>query len=149
MYSTDGEFIKETYIYGVGNTPNEPILSATGTDAVSSLNVGSSIHKEIRNFIRPHLKPGLKLSELADLIENKCVEITENKGVNSGIGFPSSLSVDDCAAHFTPSSKFDVTLNKDSILKICEDHDIHSWEIGKIVQKNSSTINNFLPEILI
>ena len=37
---------------------------------------------------------------------------------------------------------------KDAILKICQAHDIYSWEIGKIVKKNNSTINKFLPEIL-
>ena len=93
MYSTDGKFIKDTYIYGVGSVPSEQVVSSNDTSDVESIKVGASIHKEIRRFIRPHLKPGLKLSELANLIENKCVELTDGKGVNSGIGFPSSLSV--------------------------------------------------------
>ncbi len=37
---------------------------------------------------------------------------------------------------------------KNPILNICEAHDIESWEIGKIVQKDNSTNNKFLPEIL-
>ncbi len=37
---------------------------------------------------------------------------------------------------------------KEAILNICKDHDIDSWEIGKIVRKNDSTISKFLPEIL-
>ena len=37
---------------------------------------------------------------------------------------------------------------KDAILSICKDHDIDSWEIGKIVRKNDSTISKFLPDIL-
>ena len=37
---------------------------------------------------------------------------------------------------------------KDAILSICKDYDIDSWEIGKIVRKNNSTISKFLPEIL-
>ena len=37
---------------------------------------------------------------------------------------------------------------KDAILNICKDHNIDSWEIGKIVRKNDSTISKFLPEIL-
>ena len=37
---------------------------------------------------------------------------------------------------------------KDAILSICADCDIDSWEIGKIVRKNDSTISKFLPEIL-
>jgi phosphoribosylformylglycinamidine cyclo-ligase len=37
---------------------------------------------------------------------------------------------------------------KDVILSICKEHDIDSWEIGKIVRKNDSTVSKFLPEIL-
>ena len=37
---------------------------------------------------------------------------------------------------------------KDAILCICKDFDIDSWEIGKIVRKNDSTISKFSPEIL-
>jgi len=37
---------------------------------------------------------------------------------------------------------------KDAIFSICKDHEIDSWEIGKIVRKNDLTISKFLPEIL-
>ena len=37
---------------------------------------------------------------------------------------------------------------KHAIFNICKDHDIDSWEIGKIVRKKHSTISKFLPEIL-
>ena len=37
---------------------------------------------------------------------------------------------------------------KDAILSICNDNDIDSWEIGKIVRKKDSTISKFLPKIL-
>jgi len=37
---------------------------------------------------------------------------------------------------------------KDAILNISKDHDIESWEIGKIVRKKDSKISKFLPEIL-
>jgi len=37
---------------------------------------------------------------------------------------------------------------KNPVLSICEANDIESWEIGKIVQKDNSINNKFLPEIL-
>ena len=70
---------------------------------------------------------GRLINKLADLIENKCVQLTDGNGINSGIGFPSSLSVNDCAAHFTPSSKYDVTLDKNSILKIDFGVEVNGW----------------------
>jgi len=134
MYLATGNFIedldttKKLSFYGVGDVPDEDILDVKKTeDKVESLKIGSSIHKAIRKHIRPHLKPGLKLSELANLIENKCKELTKNQGVNKGIGFPSSLSVNDCAAHFTPSKLYDVTLNKDSITKIDFGVEVNGW----------------------
>ena len=127
MYSPYGQFTENSTICGIGHEPNEDLLYTTETNEVESLKVGSSIHKKIRNFIRPHLKPGLKLSELANLIENKCIELTDGKGINSGIGFPSSLSVNDCAAHFTPCSKYDVTLDENSITKIDFGVEVNGW----------------------
>ena len=115
-------------LYGVGDVPDEePLPVVCGLDNVESLKIGASIHKSIRRHIRPHLKPGLKLSELADLIENKCMELTKNQGLNRGIGFPSSLSVDDCAAHFTPAKNMDVTLRNKSITKIDIGVEVNGW----------------------
>ena len=140
MYSANGiyttnnvvETFKDTKLYGVGDIPNSnPIdiqnAKTCTNDKIKSLEIGASIHKEIRKHMRPHLKPGLKLSELADLIENKCKELTKNQGVNEGIGFPSSLSVNDCAAHFTPSKLYDVTLDKKSITKIDFGVEVNGW----------------------
>jgi len=119
-------------VYGIGPTPDKVYINIDESckyvnDKVESLKIGSSIHKNIRTYIRPYLKPGLKLSTLANLIENKCKELTKENGILNGIGFPSSLSVNDCAAHFTPSKLYDVTLNKDSILKIDFGVDINGW----------------------
>ena len=55
------------------------------------------------------------------------MELTKNNGVNKGIGFPSSLSVNHCAAHFTPSKLYDVTLNNDSITKIDFGVEVNGW----------------------
>ncbi len=132
MYSATGNFIEDfnntLNLYGIGNVPEEEVLSIKKTDdKIESLKIGSSIHKAIRKHIRPFLKPGLKLSELANLIENKCKELTKEEGVNKGIGFPSSLSVNDCAAHFTPSKLYDVTLDKNSITKIDFGVEVNGW----------------------
>ena len=144
MYSANGNyseinnknvietFTSENKIVGVGNVPEDDIIpielaNNCKNDKVESLKIGASIHKNIRQFIRPHLKPGLKLSTLADLIENRCMELTKEQGIVKGIGFPSSLSVDDCAAHFTPSKIYDVTLNKDSILKVDFGVEVNGW----------------------
>ena len=37
---------------------------------------------------------------------------------------------------------------KNALFNICNDHEIDSWEIGKIVKKDKATKNKFLPQIL-
>ena len=37
---------------------------------------------------------------------------------------------------------------KNSILEICDSHNIESWEVGKIVKKDISKNNQFLPELI-
>jgi methionyl aminopeptidase len=128
----------DTPLFGVGEIPvisDEDIINAQKLmsekgdklDTQKSLEIGSLFHKKIRSIIRPHLKPGLKLSKLAELIEGNCKLLTKGIGINKGIGFPSSLSVNECAAHFTPSKASDIVLDNDSITKIDFGVEINGW----------------------
>ena len=38
---------------------------------------------------------------------------------------------------------------KDEILKICDENDISGWVLGKVLKKDKSKKNKFLPEILL
>jgi methionyl aminopeptidase len=55
------------------------------------------IAKQVREWIRPQIKPGMSLLELAEKIEAK---ITELGGKPA---FPTNLSINNVAAHYTPS----------------------------------------------
>jgi len=54
------------------------------------------IAKQVREFIEPKIKKGTPLLEIAELIENKIVEL---KGKPA---FPTNLSINEIAAHYTP-----------------------------------------------
>ena len=131
-------FTNSIDLFGVGETPNvsdEDIINCQdilvkdekNLDKIKSLEIGSLFHKKIRDVIRPILKPGLKLSELAESIEGTCMSLTKGLGINKGIGFPSSLSVNECAAHFTPCKAHDITLDENSITKIDFGVEINGW----------------------
>ncbi len=55
------------------------------------------IAKQVTEFIKPQIKKGTKLLEIADKIENKIIELG---GFPS---FPTNLSINEIAAHYTPS----------------------------------------------
>ena len=133
MYKTNGQyedFINTNYTYGVNDIPiSEPLKVISTDDKVKSLKIAASIHKEVRKIIRSDLKPGTTLSTLATNIENNIKLLTNNKGINNGIGFPSGLSVNECAAHFTPHKKLDIKLDNNSIIKVDYGVEVNGWII--------------------
>lgn len=84
------------------------------------------IHKKIKTYVKDLIKPNIKLYDLAINIEEKINELSlynvENP-LNGGIAFPTGLSVNNCAAHWTPYKNNEKLFKKDDVLKI--DFGIH------------------------
>jgi len=89
---------------------------------------GALIHKKVGSEIREIIKnENITLQKISDTIENK-IKIYTNydllNPIKSGIAFPVGLSLNNCAAHFTPNSDdLDILLNQKDILKI--DYGVH------------------------
>ena len=88
---------------------------------------GSIIHKKIGIYIRNEIKPSMTLHNIVKLIENKIKEETKfdiNYPLDGGIAFPIGVSLNNCAAHYTPNyNDSDILLQNDDIIKI--DYGIH------------------------
>lgn len=80
------------------------------TEEINSYIKAGEIAKEIKKFVPTILKKGMKLLDLAELIENKIYEL------GGYPAFPVNLSIDEIAAHYTPKP-FDENLAK-GLLKI-------------------------------
>ncbi len=69
------------------------------------------ISKEVREYAKTLVRPGMKLIDVAEKIEAKIIEL------GGSVGFPVNISLNDVAAHYTPV--FDDTLEfKDQVVKI-------------------------------
>ncbi|MCF7910101.1 M24 family metallopeptidase, partial [Candidatus Pacearchaeota archaeon] len=55
------------------------------------------IASEIKKYIRPQIKKGVLLREIAEKIEDKIFELGGKPA------FPTNLSINEIAAHYTPS----------------------------------------------
>ena len=86
--------------------------------AFEAANVHKSISKDLKNIV----KPGVKLSEIANFIESTTkerIKYDPENPLKGGIGFPPSLSVNEIVAHFTPSNlSKDYILNENDIIKV-------------------------------
>jgi len=75
------------------------------------------VHRQVRSYARQNIKPGMSMTEIANMIEDGTRALVEEDGLESGIGFPTGLSVNEVAAHYTPNagdtkSKYPSTSNR-------------------------------------
>lgn len=82
------------------------LLSTPSTHAFNynSIRLASEVHRQVRTYARKTIKPGMTMTEIAELIENGTRALVAENGLESGIGFPTGLSRNHCAAHYTPNA---------------------------------------------
>ncbi|ORX62622.1 peptidase M24A, methionine aminopeptidase [Hesseltinella vesiculosa] len=78
----------------------------------------AEVHRQVRQYAQKIIKPGMSLTEIAETIENGTRALVEANGFESGIGFPTGLSINHCAAHFTPNAGDKTILQEDDVLKV-------------------------------
>ena len=87
----------------------------------------AKVHKSISSYLKNAVKPLMTLKEIALIIENKIkdeIKYDQNNPLSCGVGFPTGLSLNNCAAHYTPNyNDSDIVLSKDDIIKI--DYGVH------------------------
>lgn len=80
---------------------------------------GAEIHRRVRQKARSLIKPGMAMIEIADLIENSVrTYAAADHTLKAGIGFPTGLSLNHVAAHYTPNTGDKLVLAKDDIMKV-------------------------------
>lgn len=134
MYKAFGKFVNNYEdLKGVNPIFNKINISKDyplDNDTIGSLEHAGSIHKEVRRFLQPYLRPGTKIVDIAKLIELKTTELSkQDKTINKGIGFPVGISINECAAHFHPLSNDETKFKKDDIIKIDYGIEVNKWII--------------------
>ena len=65
---------------------------------------GAEVHRLVRNHARKFIHPGMTMTDIANGIEDTVRALVEGNGLEAGIGFPTGLSRNNCAAHYTPNA---------------------------------------------
>lgn len=86
---------------------------------IEALRRGAEVHRQVRGWARKNIKPGMKMIQIANLIENTTRALTDGKSLtDAGVGFPTGLSVNDCAAHYTPNKGDTSVLKQGDVMKV-------------------------------
>ncbi|KAJ2774520.1 Methionine aminopeptidase 2 [Coemansia nantahalensis] len=89
-----------------------------GEARLTDLRRAAEVHREVRQNVRERIKPGMDLTAVAEMIENGTRALVEVNGLAAGIGFPTGLSRNHCAAHYTPNAGDHVVIEADDVLKV-------------------------------
>ena len=86
-------------------------LDRMKNDFLTEHRQGAEVHRQVRQWAQKNLiKPGKSLHEIANGIEDATRALTGHPGleegdnIKGGIGFPTGLSINHCAAHYTPNT---------------------------------------------
>ncbi len=93
------------------------------------LRKGAEVHRQTRAYIQRVVKPGMKMIDICEMIENNTRMLVEENGLKAGVGFPTGCSLNHVAAHYTPNAGDQTVLKYDDVCKI----DIGTHVNGRII----------------
>ena len=99
-------------------------LDRMNNDFLSEYRHGAEIHRQVRQWAQKNIKPGQTLTEIAEGIENGVRALTGHQGleegdsIKGGMGFPTGLSINHCAAHYTPNAGNTTILQQGDVMKV-------------------------------
>lgn len=99
-------------------------LDRMNNDFLSDYRQGAEVHRQVRQWAQKNIKPGQTLTEIAEGIEDGVRALTGHQGLEEGdnlkggMGFPTGLSLNNCAAHYTPNAGNKMVLQKEDVMKV-------------------------------
>jgi methionyl aminopeptidase len=94
-------------------------------DKWNAFRKGAEIHRRVRRHLDGKFQPGLTTTELAESIENAVRTFTDSSDdlKKAGIGFPTGVSRNHVAAHYTPNAGDKTVVEYDDVIKV--DYGVH------------------------
>ncbi|KAI5778228.1 methionine aminopeptidase 2-like protein [Geopyxis carbonaria] len=99
-------------------------LDRMNNDYLTEYRKGAEVHRQVRQWAQGWIKPGMSLTEIAEGIEDSVRALTGHDGLSEGdsliggMGFPTGLSINNCAAHYTPNAGNKMILQQGDVMKV-------------------------------
>jgi len=99
-------------------------LDRMNSDFVSDFRQAAEVHRQVRGWAQKNIKPGMSITEIAEGIEDGTRHLTGHMGleegdnIKGGVAFPTGLSRNNCAAHYSPNAGNKMVLDKDDVIKV-------------------------------
>lgn len=99
-------------------------LDRMNQDFLTEYRHGAEVHRQVRQWAQANVKPGWTLTEIAEGIEDSVRALTGHPGleegdnIQGGVAFPTGVSLNHCAAHYTPNAGNKMVLGQSDVIKI-------------------------------
>ncbi len=91
---------------------NERHEKFTKEEELERYKKAGSIHRQVTEYIKPHVKVGVKLIDLCEMIESKILEL------GGKYAFPTNISINNLAAHYSSPPSDETVIEEKDIVKI-------------------------------
>lgn len=118
-----GDFpLGEIISYGEARVTGEEERERERAETVNydDLRRAAEAHRQTRKHIQQWIKPGMTTLEIVKELESTSKRLIDADGLQAGWAFPTGISINECAAHYTPNYSDTVIpkVTKDDITKI-------------------------------
>ncbi|CAD8197025.1 unnamed protein product [Paramecium pentaurelia] len=97
---------------------------------LKALRKAAECHKQVRQYTQQKLlKPGMKLIDICEQLEDMNRYLIEANGLEAGIAFPTGCSLNFCAAHWTPNPGDNTVLDYNDVCKLDFGTQVDGWII--------------------
>jgi methionyl aminopeptidase len=93
-------------------------LERQNEEHYNNLRKSAEVHRQVRSYAQKNIKPGMRMVDICDMIENGTRALIEENGLEAGVGFPTGCSLNEVAAHYTPSSGDKLCIQYQDVCKI-------------------------------
>jgi len=120
----EGQITEHAGLFNTYRTTSEEKRASERTylDQLSQLREAAEVHRQVRKDFMSFVKPGRSMIELAQYIEKGTLTglggANHKHEVNRGWGFPTGLSLNHCAAHWTPNYGDKTVLQHGDVMKV-------------------------------
>jgi len=72
-------------------------------NTIQNLRKAAECHRQVRKWVQSYVKPGMKLIDICEKLEDLNRYLVNENGLEAGIAFPTGCSLNNIAAHFSPN----------------------------------------------
>ena len=98
-------------------------------DQYECLREAAEAHRIVRQWARGWIKPGMRMIDIADTVEAALRRTLDARGIERGIAFPTGLSLNHVAAHYTPNAGDTRVLQQGDVMKVDIGLQVNGWII--------------------